>query len=84
MKTTKLTNQKVISQKVIDLKTNILVRIYKTEDNDHFGFQFVKYHFNEEIDPFNHSKLNWIYGYFKCFEEAEANALELFSQYYVR
>lgn len=84
MKTTKLTNQKVISQSVIDLNTNILVRIYQAEDKDHFGFQFVKYHFNEEIDPFNQSKLNWIYGYFKCFQEAEEKAFELFSQYSAR
>lgn len=76
MKTTKLISQKIISQKPIDLENKIFVRFYKNNE-EQYGFQYIKFNFNEEIEAFNKSQVNWIYGYFKYFEEAQEKAEQL-------
>jgi hypothetical protein len=78
MKTIKLTTQKVISQKPIDLVNQIFLRFYITE-NQQYGFQFVRFNYNEEIEPIHNSQINWIYGYYSHKDEAESKAQEILS-----
>lgn len=69
MKRITIHNQVPVYQSVIDQKSQISVKFFK--DGEKYGFQFLKNNFNQEIDPFFHSKLDWFFGSWYSIQEAE-------------
>ena len=67
-----------MSQEILDLSRNILIRFYQEQEK--FLFRFVTYSYNKEIDPIKNSSFNWAYGPFTSIEEAEFAARSLYKE----
>lgn len=79
MKRITIINQPVISQKIIDIQSQVAIRFFK--DGDKFGFQFLKTQYEKEFDPFFNSKLNWFFGHWHTLHEATLAAENYYFDY---